>query len=50
MIDDNLDICNNLKDICKVLYLKDTPNIENKDEKITTIYNWGEIYRYIKNN
>ncbi len=50
MIDDNLDICNNLKDICKVLYLKDAPNIENKDEKITTIYNWGEIYRYIKNN
>lgn len=50
MIDDNLDICNNLKDICKILYLKDAPNIENKDKKITTVYNWGEIYRYIKNN
>ncbi len=49
MIDDNLDICNNLKDICTVLYLKDAPNIENKDKKITTVYNWGEIYRYIKN-
>lgn len=49
MIDDNLDVCNSLKNICKVLYLKDAPNTENKDKKITTVYNWGEIYRYIKN-
>lgn len=48
MIDDNLDVCNSLKDICNVLYLKDAPNMENKDDKITTVYNWGEIYRYIK--
>lgn len=48
MIDDNLDVCNSLKDICNVLYLKDAPNVENKDNKITTVYNWGEIYRYIK--
>lgn len=48
MIDDNLDVCNSLKDICNVLYLKDAPNVESKDNKITTVYNWGEIYRYIK--
>lgn len=48
MIDDNLDVCNSLKNICNVLYLKDAPNKKNKDNKIITVYNWGEIYRYIK--
>lgn len=48
MIDDNLDVCNSLKDICKVIYFKDAPNYENKDKNIITIYNWGEIYRFFK--
>lgn len=49
MIDDNLDICDKLKNVCNVLYLKDAPSKDANDSKITTVYNWGEIYRYIKN-
>ena len=33
----------------KTIYLKDAPSIElEENEYIKTLYNWGEIYRYIK--
>ena len=48
IIDDNLQICKDLKNICKTIYFKDAPNYENTDKDIKTVYNWGEIYRYFK--
>ncbi len=48
MIDDNLDICDFIKDICTPIYFKDTPLYDAKDDKIITVNNWGDIYRYFK--
>ena len=47
MIDDNIEVCKSLKDVCDVLYFKDAPSEINTDNKIKTVYNWGEVYRYI---
>ena len=33
----------------KTIYFKDAPNFEMKEtEYLKTLYNWGEVYRYIK--
>lgn len=50
MIDDFYQKCESIaKQKIKTIYLKDAPSYEIKDNKyIKTLYNWGEIYRYIK--
>lgn len=50
MIDDYNRNCEELaKAKIKTIYLKDAPSYEIKDnEYIKTLYNWGEIYRFIK--
>lgn len=50
MIDDYNRNCEELaKAKIKTIYLKDAPSYEIEDtEYIKTLYNWGEIYRYIK--
>lgn len=50
MIDDYNRNCEELaKAKIKTIYLKDAPSYEiNGNEYIKTLYNWGEIYRYIK--
>lgn len=48
MIDDNLKICNIVKDACKAIYFKDGPSYDANDNDIITVHNWGEIYRYFK--
>lgn len=50
MIDD---FCKNCESIAnskiKTIYLKDAPSYDLKENKyIKVLYNWGEIYRYIK--
>ena len=34
----------------KTIYLKDAPSYDLENEYVKMLYNWGEIYRYIKNN
>lgn len=50
MIDDDNKNCLKIaKEGIKAIYLKDAPSYEIEDtEYIKTLYNWGEIYRYIK--
>ena len=48
MIDDNLDICDSIKDICTPIYFKDGPLYDAKDDKIITVNNWADIYRFFK--
>lgn len=50
MIDDYNENCLKIaKEGIKTIYLKDSPSYEiNDNENIKTLYNWGEIYRYIK--
>ena len=50
MIDDYIENCQKISNLgIKTIYLKDSPSYEMKDtEYLTTLYNWGEIYRYIK--
>lgn len=48
MIDDNLYICNSIKDICTPIYFKDGPLYDAKDDKIITVNNWADIYRFFK--
>ena len=51
MIDDNISIIKSVasKNI-KTIYLKDAPSYDLKEsEYIKVLYNWGEIYRYLKN-
>ncbi len=52
MIDDYNENCLKIaKEGIKVIYLQDAPSHEiNNNEYIKTLYNWGEIYRYIKEN
>lgn len=52
MIDDYNRNCEQLsKAKIKTIYLKDAPSYEIEDtEYIKTLYNWGEVYRYIKEN
>lgn len=49
MIDDYNENCLKIaNEGIKVIYLKDSPSHEiNGNEYIKTLYNWGEIYRYI---
>lgn len=50
MIDDSNVNCKNTssKNI-KTIYLKDAPSYDmEENEYLTVLYNWGEIYRYIK--
>lgn len=46
MIDDNLDICEYVKDACTSIYFKDGPVRLASSSNIVTVNNWGEIYRY----
>ena len=50
MIDDFYRICQSVAECgINAIYLKDAPSKEIKERKhIKTLYNWGEIYRYIK--
>lgn len=50
MIDDSYLKCTSVANSkIKTIYLKDAPSYELKEsEYIKTLYNWGEIYRYIK--
>ena len=49
MIDDSYEKCKNISQ-CKIktIYLKDAPSYDFKNEYTQILYNWGEIYRYIK--
>ena len=49
MIDDYNENCLKIaNEGIKTIYLKDAPSYEiNNNENIITLYNWGEIYRYI---
>ena len=49
MIDDNLDICEYVKDACTSIYFKDGPVRPASSSNIVTVNNWGEIYRYFYN-
>lgn len=50
MIDDNDEKCKKVSEAkIKTIYLKDAPSYEMKENKyLKILYNWGEIYRYIK--
>lgn len=50
MIDDYLKNCESTAKLnIKTIYLKDAPSYDlNQTENIKVLYNWGEIYRYIK--
>lgn len=50
MIDDSYLKCNSVANSkIKTIYLKDAPSYELEENGyIKTLYNWGEIYRYIK--
>lgn len=52
MIDDFYRNCKRIAEFkIKTIYLKDAPSYElEENEYIKTLYNWGEIYRYIKEN
>lgn len=49
MIDDSYEKCKMIsEEKIKTIYLKDAPSYEMQDnEYVKTLYNWGEIYRYI---
>ena len=49
MIDDYIENCRMVaKSDIKAIYLKDAPSYEaEQNENIVTLYNWGEIYRYL---
>lgn len=50
MIEDSNNNCKEISDAkIKTIYFKDAPNYEmEENEYLKTLYNWGEIYRYIK--
>ena len=50
MIDDYIDNCRMVAESnIKTIYLKDAPSYEAEENpNIITLYNWGEIYRYLK--
>ena len=50
MIDDFCKNCENIANSkIKTIYLKDAPSYDLKENKyVKVLYNWGEIYRYIK--
>ena len=48
VIDDNLDICNSVSDICKTIYFKGVYAADATDKSIITVHSWQDIYRYFK--
>ena len=50
MIEDSNNNCKAISDAkIKTIYFKDAPNYDmEENEYLKTLYNWGEIYRYIK--
>lgn len=50
MIDDSYEKCTNIANSkVNTIYLKDAPSFDvDENEYIKVLYNWGEIYRYIK--
>lgn len=50
MIDDSNHNCKNTSENgIKTIYFKDAPSYEmEENENLKTLYNWGEIYRYLK--
>ena len=50
MIDDSYEKCKSISNAkIKTIYLKDAPSYDmEENEYIKVLYNWGEIYRYIK--
>ena len=50
MVDDSYKICKAVADAnIKTIYLKDAPSYDlEENDCIKVLYNWGEIYRYIK--
>ena len=50
MIDDSYDKCKSIANAkIKTIYLKDAPSYDlEENEYVKVLYNWGEIYRYIK--
>ncbi|MBP3707842.1 MAG: hypothetical protein J6J36_04450 [Clostridia bacterium] len=50
MIDDSYEKCEKIsKKKVKTIYLKDAPSFDlQENEYLKVLYNWGEIYRYIK--
>ncbi len=50
MIEDSDKNCKAISDEeIKTIYFKDAPNFEmEENEYLKTLYNWGEVYRYIK--
>ena len=50
MIDDSIYNCKNTSENkIKTIYLKDAPSYDMKEnEYLKILYNWGEIYRYLK--
>ena len=50
MIDDSNKNCKKLaRDHIHTIYLKDAPSFDlEENEYLKVLYNWGEIYRYIK--
>lgn len=50
MIDDSYEKCKSIANSkIKTIYLKDAPSYDlEENEYIKVLYNWGEIYRYIK--
>ena len=52
LMDDSLNICKSVSsEKIHSIYLKDAPSSETKDSLyLKTLYNWGEIYRYLNEN
>lgn len=50
MVDDSYEHCSNIaKEKIKTIYLKDAATYDlEENEYIKVLYNWGEIYRYIR--
>ena len=50
MIDDSYEHCSNIaKEKIRTIYLKDAATYDlEENEYIKVLYNWGEIYRYIR--
>lgn len=49
MIDDSYEKCKSISENkIKTVYLKDAPSYNLENEYVKVLYNWGEIYRYIK--
>lgn len=52
MIDDSYENCKNTSENkIKTIYFKDAPSYDlEENEYLKVLYNWGEVYRYLKDN